>query len=76
MYISIDQNLEFVCSGPYPCNYNKLKIKGLFNPNSLACNSADILLIISKLTISHKVWLNFSDTCTYKTLSLTDSKNL
>lgn len=53
MYISVDQNSEFVCSGPYPCNYNKLKIKGLFNPNSLARNSADILLIISRLIIKY-----------------------
>lgn len=53
MYISVDQNLEFVRSGPYPCNYNKLKIKRLFNPNSLARNSADILLIVSRLIIKH-----------------------
>lgn len=52
-FISVDQNLELVCSGPYPCKYDKLKIKGVFNLNLLARNSTDILQITSRLVMKY-----------------------
>lgn len=52
-FISVDQNLELVCSGSYPCKYDKLKIKGVFNLNLLACNSTDILQITSRLVMKY-----------------------